>query len=272
VGLWVLTPFLWVFFMPNIKNKDKGYISLYRSIQEHYLYPNHRKFTEFEAWVDMLLLANHKEADILIGMQKVKIGRGEFLTSELKLSLRWMWGRDRVRNFLKLLVNDKMIFKNSSSKFTMITICNYDGYQNSLTTKQQQGNNKATTRQQQDDTNNNDNNDNNDNNENKEEGCQSLKTLTEQKNNIEKREREFKESLFPYVEKYGKDMIRKFFDYWTEPNKSKTKMRFEMQNTWDTGRRLMKWASREQNKSQQQQQHRPGMDLMDIEDIEILPL
>ena len=154
--------------MPNIENKDKGYISLYRSIQEHYLYPNHRTFTEFEAWVDMLLLANHKDADILIGMQKVKIGRGEFLTSELKLSLRWMWGRDRVRNFLKLLMSDGMISKKSSSKFTMITICNYDGYQNSPTAKQQQGNNKATTRQQQDDTNNNDNNDNNDNNENKE--------------------------------------------------------------------------------------------------------
>ena len=106
----------------------------------------------------------------------------------------------------------------------------------------------------------------------KEELCQVSKNLTAQKNNIEKREREFKESLFPYVEKYGKDMIRKFFDYWTEPNKSKTKMRFEMQNTWDTGRRLITWASREQNKSQQQQQHRPGMDLMDIEDIEILPL
>lgn len=33
----------------------------------------------------------------------------------------------------------------------------------------------------------------------------------------------------------------KFIDYWTEPNKSDTKMRFEMERTWDTRRRLLRW-------------------------------
>ena len=33
----------------------------------------------------------------------------------------------------------------------------------------------------------------------------------------------------------------KFIDYWTEPNKSGTRMRFEMQTTWDTNRRLLRW-------------------------------
>lgn len=32
-----------------------------------------------------------------------------------------------------------------------------------------------------------------------------------------------------------------FIDYWTEPNKSRTKMRFELQRTWETKRRLQTW-------------------------------
>lgn len=32
-----------------------------------------------------------------------------------------------------------------------------------------------------------------------------------------------------------------FISYWTEPNKSKTKMRFELEKTWDTKRRLQTW-------------------------------
>ncbi len=33
-----------------------------------------------------------------------------------------------------------------------------------------------------------------------------------------------------------------FIDYWTEYNKSKTKMRFELERTWDTKRRLKTWT------------------------------
>ncbi len=62
--------------------------------------------------------------------------------------------------------------------------------------------------------------------------------------NFEKRKKDFATSLIPFVEIYGKEMIRKFCDYWTEPNKSKTKFKQEMQKTWDTGLRLKNWASR----------------------------
>lgn len=38
-----------------------------------------------------------------------------------------------------------------------------------------------------------------------------------------------------------KNEIRKFIEYWTEPNKSHTKLRWEMEKTWDTKRRLRTW-------------------------------
>lgn len=59
------------------------------------------------------------------------------------------------------------------------------------------------------------------------------------------RKEKFYSSLVPFVDKYGKDMIREFFDYWSEMNRSKSKMRFEQQSTWELALRLKTWADRE---------------------------
>lgn len=63
-------------------------------------------------------------------------------------------------------------------------------------------------------------------------------------NQLEKRKQEFYNSLIPYTDIYGREMIREFFDFWTEPNKSKTKMRVDLEKTWDLERRLRTWAKR----------------------------
>mgnify|MGYP003650459455 CR=1 FL=1 len=42
---------------------------------------------------------------------------------------------------------------------------------------------------------------------------------------------------------YGKNILEGFIDYWTEPNKSKTKMKFELNKTWATNLRLKNWAA-----------------------------
>ena len=62
---------------------------------------------------------------------------------------------------------------------------------------------------------------------------------------LEKRKQKLYDNLVPFVEKYGKEMVREFFNFWTEPNKSKTKMRFELERTWDLSCRLAYWASRD---------------------------
>ena len=65
------------------------------------------------------------------------------------------------------------------------------------------------------------------------------------------RKERFYESLIPFVEKYGAAMIREFYDYWSEMNKSQTKMRFEQQPTWETSLRLVTWAKRDNNFNKQ---------------------
>ena len=41
---------------------------------------------------------------------------------------------------------------------------------------------------------------------------------------------------------YDKKILEGFINYWTEPNMSKTKMKFELQQTWSTNLRLKNWA------------------------------
>jgi len=60
-------------------------------------------------------------------------------------------------------------------------------------------------------------------------------------NNISIRELKFINdvSLFDY----DINLKKGFTDYWTEPNKSNTKMKFELQKTWSTKLRLKTWAA-----------------------------
>jgi hypothetical protein len=57
---------------------------------------------------------------------------------------------------------------------------------------------------------------------------------------VEMREADFIRSVNAYI-KYPKDLREAFISYWSEPNKSGSKMRFELEKTWDTGRRLGTW-------------------------------
>ena len=42
---------------------------------------------------------------------------------------------------------------------------------------------------------------------------------------------------------YEESILNGFIDYWTEPNKSNTKMKFELNKTWKTALRLKTWAT-----------------------------
>lgn len=68
-------------------------------------------------------------------------------------------------------------------------------------------------------------------------------------NNIEERKLKFAETLKPFLEKYGRDMLSDFYKYWTEPNKSGTKFKQELLKTWDTSRRLETWSRNDFNKT-----------------------
>lgn len=141
----------------------KGWISLHRKIQCHWLWDD-KPFSRGQAWIDLLLLANHADKKFLLGNELVECKAGSFITSELKLMERWGWSKAKVRSFLALLESDHMITKKTDRKKTTITIENYSVYSVYETTEEPEKDCKKTAEEPQKDTNNNVNNDNNVNN------------------------------------------------------------------------------------------------------------
>ena len=59
---------------------------------------------------------------------------------------------------------------------------------------------------------------------------------------IDVRKNSFAQSLQPYLDTYGKEMLNEFYLYWTEPNQQNTKMKFELERTYSLERRLNTWS------------------------------
>lgn len=76
-----------------------------------------------------------------------------------------------------------------------------------------------------------------------------LKTTPSQRREerITKSKEHFIKDMEAYADKYDRQMLNDFFRYWTELNPSHTKMRYEMQKTWETGKRLATWSKKSYN-------------------------
>ncbi len=132
----------------------QGWMKLYRQVMENYLWLI-KPFSKGQAWVDLLLLTNHKKAIITIknGLN-IPIERGECGYSVLALADRWGWSRGKVNRFLKELQKQKMIQQKIVSNHSVIKLLNYEFYQGEATNSTT----KATTKRQQTNINKNDKN------------------------------------------------------------------------------------------------------------------
>jgi DNA-binding transcriptional regulator YhcF (GntR family) len=106
-----------------------GWIKLHRSITEHWLYTEKRKFSKFEAWNDILLTVNYSPAKTIIKGKIININRGESILSLESWGKRWNWNKSSVKRFFELLKKDGMIELKSETITTRLSVCKYDTYQ-----------------------------------------------------------------------------------------------------------------------------------------------
>lgn len=106
-------------------NKKLGFVPLYRSIQEHWLWNNDEPFSKGQAWIDLLLSVNHEEKKIPVGCSIITIKPGQMWTSYVKLAKSWGWSRKRVYRYLNMLKSDGMVLVNGTSNGTLLTLVNY---------------------------------------------------------------------------------------------------------------------------------------------------
>lgn len=129
-----------------------GWIKLHRQLQENSLWTS-EPFTRGQAWVDLILLANHKYGYFYLRNHKIEVKRGQVGWSILKLAERWSWSRSKVNKFLKDLEKEQQVKQQQSKSTTIITLVNYEEYQKKEQQPEQQQDNRRATGEQQEDTN-----------------------------------------------------------------------------------------------------------------------
>jgi hypothetical protein len=125
----------------------------------------HRKLLDWEwaddpltgwLWVHLLLRANHEDKK----WRGIVIKRGQLVTGREELACQTGLSVKQVRTRLDRLIECGCITKESTNKYTLITISKYSDYQDLPEENGQQKANKGPTKGQQRATNNNDNNNN----------------------------------------------------------------------------------------------------------------
>jgi DNA replication protein DnaD len=106
---------------------SKGWIKLHRQIMDSAGYFE-EPFCRTMAWIDLLLLANHKDKTIRKRGIRVIVERGQVGYSEKILAERWKWSRGKVRRFLNDLKTVQQIVHQKTNITTLITIVNYEQY------------------------------------------------------------------------------------------------------------------------------------------------
>lgn len=222
----------------------------------------HKRPEMISLFVHLLLMANTKDGRY----EGHEIKKGQLATSLASLSETTGLTTQTLRTCLKHLQQTGEILIKSTSRFSIISICKYDDYQVRENGGQQTANKQLTNDQQA---------------PNKQ-----LTTILEYKNkeniynnppiskdivppssakpklSIAERRRKFAAQLEPYLEKYGADMLNKFYVYWTGMDEGDTKMAFEKvkskskNGTFNLPYRLATWKRNDDKDMEQQSSSR----------------
>lgn len=127
----------------------EGWIKLHRKLSDNSLWKC-EPFTRGQAWVDLVLLTNYKDGFFYKRGVKVDVKRGQCGWSQLALSERWKWSRNKVRKFLKDLEKEQQVIQQKNTVTQILTLVNYNEYQEKGTTE---GTTEGQQKVQQKDTN-----------------------------------------------------------------------------------------------------------------------
>jgi len=130
----------------------EGWIKLHRKLLDNPLWTC-EPFTRGQAWVDLILLANHEYGFFYKRGIKIEIQRGQVGVSEVGLSDRWKWSRTKVRKFINDLKKEQQIDHQQNNVTQIVTILKYEEYQQKEQQTIQQKDTRSTAEVQQKDTN-----------------------------------------------------------------------------------------------------------------------
>jgi hypothetical protein len=233
------------------------FIRLDRKFFENVYWTQQRTFSPAEAWLDLIQLARFDAepfSKLLTNGRYISIKRGELHAGLRFLSNRWQWGVEKTQRFINRHIKNNEIERRTEHGETILKLLKYEKYNPRADTDQytDQDTDQYTGRTLGSTNNKKEENVENEKNVNSV-ACATDRPGSELKNEagtqntspVEMRRKRFYSSLTSFVGTYKREMVRAFYNHWSELNKSGTKMRWELEKTWELPRRLATWAARE---------------------------
>lgn len=121
--------------------ENNGWIKLHRKMLDN---PLCQKPHYAWIWIYLLLICNHEDQQFIWNGEKRTVKRGEVITGRINISQNTGVPETTVERILNYLEKDGQIGQQKTNKFRLITIKNYDRYQEVRTTNGQQADNKRT--------------------------------------------------------------------------------------------------------------------------------
>lgn len=132
----------------------EGWIKLHRLLLENCTFQNPDLL---KVWIWCLLKATHCDRTQMVGFQNVELHEGEFVFGRKKAAEELRMNESKVYRLINILGKLEKVHIKSSSKFSVVTIENWQLYQGCEQESEQQNeqevNNKRTTSEQQVNTN-----------------------------------------------------------------------------------------------------------------------
>lgn len=130
---------------------SNGWIKLHRKLLDN---PIVMKDSEYLAvWIYLLLNASHAEYPVLFGGKKITLQPGQLITGRKSIASTLCISESKVTRILESLKSEHQIEQQTSNKNRLVSIVNWEHYQQSEHQIEQQLNNNRTTTEQQLNTN-----------------------------------------------------------------------------------------------------------------------
>ena len=127
---------------------SEGFITLHRSVQKHWIWdePEALKF-----WMALLMQANWEAKTTLFNKQLITVERGQVVFGRKVWSERLKISEMKLRRYLDQLKEEGMINQQTTSRYSLITVLNYNDHQsiNQQTTSKQPARNQLVTTSKQ---------------------------------------------------------------------------------------------------------------------------
>ena len=204
-----------------------GFVIIHRDIMEWEWYQSP---TVSRLYFHLILRVNYTDKK----WQGILVKRGQLITSNEHLAIELKLSIQTIRTAIQKLKKGKYIGVETTNRYTLITLCNYDKFQSAPSVFNKQSANQKTIKKLL-------------NNKSLTPTKQSNKEKKINNKTIEERRIKFKNDVFVHSQ-FKLEILESFFDYWSELNISKIEMRFETEHFFEVEKRLKKWLANERPK------------------------